>query len=150
MRCLRHGALLMGLSLLAGSGCFGSGESDFGQTAVAERGRIERIVVATGTVELEREVVVRSRIPGIIEKIFVSEGDDVVVDQPLVEIEHDLLASQVREAEAALREARVEHRYAKIEVERSDELKRGGATSEQARDVALARYERSAAAVASG
>jgi HlyD family secretion protein len=147
-RCLRHGALLVGLSLLAGSGCFGNGEFDLGRTARAERGRIERIVVATGTVEPEREIVVRSRIPGIIEKIFVSEGDDVVFEQPLIEIEHDLLASQVREAEAALREARVDYRYAKIEVDRFDELKRGGATSEQARDAALARYERSAAAVA--
>jgi HlyD family secretion protein len=148
-RFLQYGALLAGLSLLAGPGCLGNGDADdVGQTARAERGRIERIVVATGTVEPEREVVVRSRIPGIVEKIFVSEGDDVVFGQPLVEIEHDLLASQVREAEAALREARVDHRYAKIEVERFDELKRGGATSEQARDEVLSRYERSAAAVA--
>jgi HlyD family secretion protein len=104
-------------------------------------------VVATGTVEPERELVVRSRIPGIIEKIFVSEGDDVVLDQPLIEIERDLLASQVREAEAARREALVDRRFAKIEVDRFDELNRGGATSEQSRDEALSRFERATAAV---
>jgi HlyD family secretion protein len=134
--------------LLAGAGCFDDGDFDPGATARAERGRLERIVVATGTVEPEREVVVRSRIPGIIEKILVAESDDIALGQPLVEIERDLLASQVREAEAALREARVEHHYAKIEVDRFDELKRGGAASEQSRDQALSRHERAAAAVA--
>jgi HlyD family secretion protein len=126
----------------------GSADFDPGPTARVERGRIERIVVATGTIEPEREVEVRSRIAGIIEEVHVEDGDVVEEGQPLVEIERDLLASQVREAEAALREARVELRYSKIDLERADELGRGGATSAQQQDAARSRYERALAAVA--
>ena len=133
--------------LLAGSGCSG-GEVDIGETATAEIGPIERIVVATGTVEPEREVEVRPRIAGIIERIPVKAGDDVEKNQVLVEIERELLESRVREAEAALREASVELRYAKIAVDRVEELERGGAASQQKHDDARARFERAGAAVA--
>jgi HlyD family secretion protein len=128
--------------------CGGGGDEDLGPTARVEKGPIERIVVATGTIEPIREVEVRPRIPGIITKIHVEAGDVVEEGQLLVEIERDLLASQVREAEAALREARVELRFAKIDVDRSDELERTGATSAQKRDTAQARYERAQALVA--
>jgi HlyD family secretion protein len=105
-------------------------------------------VVATGTVEPEKELEVRPRIPGIVETIHVDEGDPVEEDQPLVEIERDLLASAVSEARAALEGARVEHRFAKIALDRSSELERGGAASEQARDDARTRYESAVTAVA--
>jgi HlyD family secretion protein len=116
--------------------------------ACVERGRLERLVVATGTIEPIKEVEVRPRIPGIVEKIHVEAGDAVAIGQPLVEIERELLASQAREAEAALRDARVELRFAKIDIDRSEELERGGATSAQKRDAARARYERAQAQVA--
>jgi HlyD family secretion protein len=119
-----------------------------GPTAKVEKGRIERIVVATGTIEPIREVEIRPRIAGIIEKIHVEAGDQVEEQQPLIEIERELLASQVHEAEAALREARVELRFAKIDLDRSDELESAGATSAQKRDTARARHERALALVA--
>jgi HlyD family secretion protein len=128
-------------------GC-GGPEFDPGPTARAERGRIERIVVATGTIEPAREVEVRPRIAGIVEKIYVDDGDLVEPGQPLVEIERELLASQVREAEAALREARVEVHYTKIDLDRAEELHRGGANSPQEQDAARSRYERAQAALA--
>ena len=81
-------------------GC-GGAEQALGPTAKVEKGRLERLVVATGTIEPIREVEVRPRIAGIIEKIHVDAGDSVEPGQPLVEIERELLASQVREAEAA-------------------------------------------------
>jgi HlyD family secretion protein len=65
-----------------------------------------------------------------------------------VEIERELLEAQVREAEAGLRDAEVEHRYAKIALDRSQELERGGAASQQKRDDAGSRYEKAAAGVA--
>ncbi|MBW2290381.1 MAG: efflux RND transporter periplasmic adaptor subunit [Deltaproteobacteria bacterium] len=116
-----------------------------GPIATASTGRIERIVVATGTVEPEREVLLRPRIAGIIEKIHVEDGDDVKAGQPLIEIERELLASQAREAEAAVREAKVDQTYAKIEIDRANELRAGGAASLKTN---AARYERSRAAVA--
>jgi HlyD family secretion protein len=105
-------------------------------------------VVATGTIEPEREVEVRPRIAGIVERIHVESGDEVEAGQPLVEIERELLAAQVREAEAALREARVGRRYAKIELDRIEELRTGGAASPQQLDDARSRYERAQASEA--
>jgi HlyD family secretion protein len=119
-----------------------------GPSARAERASIERIVVATGTIEPEREVEVRPRVPGIIERILVKAGDSVEQGQELVRIERELLESQAREAEAALRQAKVELRYAKLAVDRVEELKRSDAASAQKRDDAAARYEQAQAAVA--
>jgi HlyD family secretion protein len=135
------------VSLLA-TACTGGGSVDTGPTAEVERTRIERIVVATGTIEPEKELEVRPRIAGIVETIHVEAGDRVERKQPLVEIERELLEAQVREAEAGLQDARVEQRYAGIELERSQELERGGAASPQKRDDARSRHEKAAAGVA--
>jgi HlyD family secretion protein len=130
------------------AGCGGDSADQVIPTAVAERDRIERIVVATGTIEPVREVEVRPRIAGIIERILVDPGDDVEPGDILIEIERDLLESQVREAAAAVREARVEVRYAKIEVDRAATLEESGASSPQQGDVARARHERAEAILA--
>ncbi|MEE2678119.1 MAG: efflux RND transporter periplasmic adaptor subunit [Myxococcota bacterium] len=145
-----HVRIPLGWSLLFSGllACGTGGEAADVPTALVERGRVERIVVATGTIEPEREVEVRPRIAGIIEKIHVDDGDRVEPDQPLVEIERELLASQVREAEASLEAARVELRFAKIGLERSLELERGGAASQQNRDDARSRQQGARAEVA--
>ncbi len=114
-----------------------------------ERGEIERLVIATGTVEPATEVEVRPRIAGIVELIHVEEGDLVTPGQPLVEIERELLASQVREAEAKLQAADVEVKFARIARDRASELHTTGASSDQAHDDAVARFEQARASRAS-
>ena len=107
-QCAGAGAatgLLAVCALFAWRGYTGD-EFDPGPTATAERERMERIVVATGTIEPEREVEVRPRIAGIVEHILIEAGDEVLEGQLLVEIEAKMLASQVREAEAALQQYR--------------------------------------------
>jgi HlyD family secretion protein len=133
--------------LAAQVGC-GGGDPGPAPSATVERGRIERIVVASGTIEPEREVEVRPRIPGIVEAIHVKAGDVVAPGQPLVEIERRLLASQVQEAEAGVRAARVEERYARIDLDRFVELRKNAASSDQAHDAARARFESAQAEVA--
>jgi HlyD family secretion protein len=117
-------------------------------TAKAERGRIERIVVATGTIEPAREVEVRPRIPGIVERIHVEPGDAVEPGQLLVEIDRELLASQVAEAEATLREAKVALHYAGIELGRVEQLVESNVQSAQQLDDVKARHEGARARVA--
>jgi HlyD family secretion protein len=136
------------LALALAAGCGGASDEQPLPTATAERGRIERIVVATGTIEPGREVEVRPRIAGIVERIYVDDGDLVKQGQPLLEIERELLESQLREAQAAVKEAQVEVHYAGIEVDRSSELERSGASSPQKGDEARARHERAQAALA--
>lgn len=116
-------------------------------TAKVERGRIERIVVATGTIEPAREVEVRPRIPGIVERIHVEPGDAVEPGQLLVEIDRELLASQAAEAEAALREAQVALRFAALELERAEQLVKSNVQSEQHLDDMRSRHEAAQARV---
>jgi HlyD family secretion protein len=116
-------------------------------TAKVERGRIERVVVATGTIEPAREVEVRPRIPGIVEHIHVEPGDTVEPGQLLVEIDRELLASQAAEAAAALREAEVALRFAALELARAEELVAGHVQSAQHLDDMRSRHEAAGARV---
>ncbi len=128
--------------------CGGAPDEQAAPTTRVERGRIERIVVATGTIEPEKEVEVRSRISGIVETVHVAAGDAVAKDQPLVEIERELLEAQAEEARGRLEDSRVEARYAQTDHERTASLRRDGTASVQDHDRARARLERARAAVA--
>ena len=128
--------------------CSRTSDEPTAPTAEVLRGRIERIVVATGTVEPEREVEVRPRTAGIVEKIRVEANEIVVPGQVLIELERELLEAQVREARAAVESVRVELRYAGIEQGRIDQLRRRDAASASAQDEASARREKAAALLA--
>jgi HlyD family secretion protein len=138
-RALRLAALLLAI------GCSRGAEAP-PPTAIVERGRVERIVVATGTIEPESEVEVRPRTAGIIERIHVEAGDAVARGQVVLELERELVEAQVREARAALDSARVELHYADIDLARIAGLRERGAASEQRRDEAKARREKALAA----
>jgi len=151
MRCLAAprtpltiAALLAPLALA----CGGDELPAAGPTARVERGRLERIVVATGTIEPEKEVEVRPRVAGIVERILVKEGEHVEPGQVLLEIERELLESQLREAEAAVRAAEVQRRFAGIELERMERLREQGATSVQKLDAARSSSDGAEAALA--
>lgn len=130
------------------SACTGSAPTDIGPTARVERGRIERVVVATGTIEPEKEVEVRSRIAGIVDRVHVEAGAEVEAGQPLVEIERELLEAQVAEARARLAGARAERVRAKSELRRALALRRGTIIPESGVEDVNARHESAAAAVA--
>lgn len=128
--------------------CGGSQTTEVGPTARVERGRIERIVVATGTIEPEKEVEVRPRISGIVELVRVDAGDQVEANQPLVEIERELIEAQVTEARARLAGSQAELTRAELELRRVLTLRRDGTMPERDEEVARAQYESAVAAVA--
>ncbi len=148
---LSHPRPLLGVTLLlvlAQSGlaaCGGGAEVEARPSAKAETRTIERIVVATGTIEPEGEVEVRPRIAGIIEEIAVEPGDEVEEGQVLLEIEKELIEARVNEARASLKAADVELRYAKIAMDRAERLRNQGASSESKNDEALEAFEGAAA-----
>ncbi len=109
---------------------------------------MEHIVVATGTLEPEREVDVRPRISGIVEKIHVKEGDLVKAGDPLLEIERELIEVKADEARAALRGARVDLRLAETHLERASGLRKQGAGTESRLDEARAKRDGAVATVA--
>lgn len=124
--------------------------------AVVERGSIERIVVASGTVEPEDLVEVRAKVSGIIERFHADDGDRVRAGEVIAEIDRETLEAAVREARAVLREAEVSFEHQERELARRSELhargiesqddidrsRRDHAASEARRDRARATLER--------
>jgi HlyD family secretion protein len=146
-RLRSHAALLLAPALLFTFSACGGDPPPAAPTAKAESKRIERIVVATGTIEPAKEVEVRPRIPGIVDRILVKEGEPIVAGQLLVEIERELLLAQAQEAAAELEAARVERHYAQLDLERARELETSGVVSSQKLDEARARAENASAGV---
>ncbi len=107
---------------------------------------MERIVVATGTIEPEKEVEVRPRVSGIVEKVHVEAGDQVQEGKLLVEIDRELIEAQVKEARARLTGSRVEAKFAHADLERAIPLRKDGTMSAQQYDEAASRAERADAA----
>jgi HlyD family secretion protein len=139
------GLVLLALALAA---CSSPEARDTTPTTQVERARIERIVVATGTIEPENQVEVRSRISGIVEKLDVAAGDPATRGQPLVELERELLVAQVAEARARLAGAQAELIRASAELRRAVKLKDGGTMSASQEEDAVTRQRSADAAVA--
>src|SRR5262245_61599558 len=101
-------------------------EPDLGQTVRVERGALERIVVASGTIEPEDLVEVRPKVSGIVEHFRVDAGDRVHAGQVVAEIDRETLEAAVREARAIVQETRVARDHASLELDRRvNLLKRG-------------------------
>jgi HlyD family secretion protein len=111
-----------------------------GPTARVERGTIERIVVASGTIEPEQLIEVRPKISGIVERFHVDAGDRVRAGQVVAEIDRETLEAAVREARAVVREAEVARDHAAVELQRKNDLFRRGVESEEVLDGARAAH----------
>jgi len=103
-------------------------------TVPVERGKIERIVVASGTVEPEDLVEVRSKVSGIIQRFLVDAGDRATAGQVVAELDRETLESAVREARAVVHEAEVERDHAALELKRKEELFARGVESKEELD----------------
>jgi HlyD family secretion protein len=113
---------------------FRNRDEGIGATARVERGEIERVVVASGTIEPEQLIEVRPKISGIVEHFLVDAGDRVKAGQVVAEIERETLEAAVREARAVVREAEVARDHAALELHRKADLFKRGVESEEALD----------------
>lgn len=109
----RRALWLGGLTLLVLVGGFGT----WSVTA-----RISGAVIASGRVEVEQNrQIVQHPDGGVVEAIFVAEGDEVAAGEVLLRLDGTLIASELAVAQGQLTEARV--RRARLEAER-DEMDR--------------------------
>ena len=88
-------------------------------TAPVERGSISTLVKASGTVEAVVSVDVSSQLSGRIAEVFVNFNDTVTAGQPIAQIDPEIFAARVNEANAALRVARATARVEKAALERA-------------------------------
>jgi HlyD family secretion protein len=118
---------------------------EIGKTATVTRGSIERIVVASGTIEPEHLVEVRAKVSGIVERFAVDAGDQVKAGQVVAEIERETMEAAVREARAVVNEAVVERDFTGVELQRKADLFGRGVESKDALDAARADHARAEA-----
>jgi HlyD family secretion protein len=121
------GALLLALAYRGFTGGVGSAESARGlglRAQAVTRGELHKTVVATGRIEPETEVPVRSEVSGEVHRVHVEEGDRVERGQPLFDLDPERLEDRVNELRAALEVKRASAQYdvvgrASLEVEQA-------------------------------
>lgn len=133
---MRHLPPLAAFTLLLAA-CGGGNASDATERAfrvgVVDRGDIRVIVEETGVVEPERQVVVKSPISGIVQRLLMREGDRVSAGQLLARIVPDIAqANTLARLRSEVNGARISLERASREYERLRDLATtGGVTQEE-------------------
>lgn len=133
-RRLWAGAVAAGL-LLGGSGLWmmrqrASSQADIEPfTVVARSGDLPGVVNAAAELEAEQRVNVSPKRQGILEELFVEEGDRVEAGQPLARMDAGDLQERLRELQAQLLSAQAQLQRSRSELERNERLFRENAIS---------------------
>lgn len=100
-----------------------SGRSDNTFTLVnVERGTIVDKALAIGRIEPDNEIAIKSKISGLVDKIFVEIGDSIRKDAALIEIRPDPTPLEYAEAKRNLELAAVAYDHAKRDFDRAKDL----------------------------
>lgn len=87
-----------------------------------KKGNIENIVSSSGTLEALGTVSVRAQMSGTVEKIYADFNDKVTKNQPLLDLNTELLKIQEKEAEAAVRKANATYELKKLGYDNNTKL----------------------------
>lgn len=147
IKTLRFTALLAVLGIAGASFGFflrnGGEGTDTYRLVTVERGDIETVVSATGTLEPVTTVEVGTQVSGIINEILVDFNDAVIEGQVVARLDTTLLEIAVREAQANLIRGQAEVAKAERDFERFSKLSEEGITSGS--DMDAATYSRNIA-----
>jgi len=94
-------------------------EIDPSKLALAERGDLARVVVATGKIQPLSKVEIKSKASGIVKKLYVDYGDRVKTGQVLAELDKVQLEASLRAAEANYQAAQAAKLSAEATMERN-------------------------------
>lgn len=120
----------------------GSAKKEEGlKTVPVERGDIIDKALAVGRIEPEKEIAVKSKISGIVNKTYVDIGDVVKVGDPLFDIAPDPTPIEYAETKRQVELAQVTFDNAKREFDRTQSLSDKQLISNQEYDRAKATYE---------
>lgn len=139
-------ALLLAAAAIAvlAIGPFADGGSDPPplNLVVVERGDVSRRVVAQGTLQPIRTVIVGSQVSGIIESVHADFNSPVREGQVIAQIDPSTFEASVRSAEAELRAAEADLELARLHMERLRALRENRFVSAAEADEALAALRR--------
>jgi HlyD family secretion protein len=98
-------------------------------TVTARSGDLPGVVNASGELEAEQRVNVSPKRQGVLEELFVEEGDRVSQGQPLARMDANDLRDRLAELQANLRSAEAQQARSRSELERNQRLFRESAIS---------------------
>ena len=98
-------------------------------TVVAEAGSLPGVVNATGELEAEKRVNVSPKRQGVIEALYVEEGDAVVAGQPIALMDSGDLRDRLQELQALENSTKAQLERSRSELERNQSLYRQSAIS---------------------
>ncbi|MCD6451917.1 MAG: efflux RND transporter periplasmic adaptor subunit [Acidobacteria bacterium] len=105
------------------------------------RGKLVDSISSTGSLEGSEKSAISPKISGIIKEVLVKEGDIVKKGDVLARFNDEDFRIQVRQAEAALAQAKANFENAKLELKRKEELFKEKAIPQGIYDSFKARYE---------
>ena len=111
------------------------------QTVKVEKGSIVDKALAVGRIEPKMEIAVKSKIPGIVRKVFVEIGDYVNIGDPLFDVAPDPTPLEFAEATRQVEIYRVTSANAKRELDRMQSLIDKKLVSKQEYEDKKAAYE---------
>jgi HlyD family secretion protein len=126
----------------------GARQGDLGTyTVLATSGELPGVISASGELEAEQRVNVSPKRQGVLEELFVEEGDVVRRGQPLARMDAGDLDERISELQAQLRSAQAQLVRSRSEVERNERLFRENAISLSDFNTVRSAYEVDLAAV---
>ncbi len=112
------------------------------KVGVVDRGEIRVIVEETGVVSPERSIVVKSPISGVVQQLYVREGDRVQTGQVLARIMPDIAqANSLAQLRSEIARARIARDNAKRDFDRGQSLSAIGGITQADLDVRRVAYE---------
>lgn len=106
-------------------------ESQTDPYVVAEMGTVVEKALAVGNIEPENEIEVKSKISGVVNKIFVEPGQFVREGEPLIEVRPDPTPLELAEAKRGLERTKIEMDNLSREMDRMKVLRDRNLSSEQ-------------------
>ena len=94
-----------------------------------------------GDLNANKNVEIRARVQGYLEKIYIDEGKEVKEGQPLFKLSSQEYKAEILKANANLKEAIAEAKAAELELDRVRKLVQKGVVSPTELDVAQAKYD---------
>ena len=112
------------------------------KVGAVDRGEVRVVVEETGVVAPERSIVVKSPISGVVEQLYVREGDEVRTGQVLARVKPDIAqANSLAQLRSEIAKARIARDNAKRDYERAQQLSGIGGITQADLDLKLVTYE---------
>jgi HlyD family secretion protein len=110
------------------------------RTVIVERGTIVEKALAVGTIEPENEIQVKSKISGVVSRIYAEPGTFVRHGEPIIEIQPDPTPLELAEAKRNVELAEVELENLEREMNRNRQLRERGLISDREFEELQKRY----------